>query len=110
MPQGPSCDCRHITDRDHETWYNGEQQPGDYMFEEGEDGRGGKATYLNCVLPTGAYVSLPLYLKGTKKPPHTSWEWDGNKEKPTLSPSVWHHGTGPREWHGFITAGRMVSC
>jgi len=35
-----------------------------------------------------------------------SWEWDGNEDRPTLMPSV--HCVGI--WHGFFTAGRMVSC
>jgi hypothetical protein len=35
-----------------------------------------------------------------------SWEWDGNEDKPTLTPSV----NCVDIWHGFFTAGRMVSC
>lgn len=38
-------------------------------------------------------------------PAHPSWKWDGNEDKPTLKPSV--HQVGG--WHGWITAGRMVS-
>lgn len=40
--------------------------------------------------------------------PHASpsWEWDGNKEAPTLTPSVHHVG----HWHGYLTAGVWVSC
>ena len=30
-----------------------------------------------------------------------SWEWDGNREAPTLSPSV--HNVG--HWHGFLKSG-----
>jgi hypothetical protein len=37
---------------------------------------------------------------------HPSWEWNGDRDKPTLRPSV-HL---PRRWHGWFTAGRMVSC
>lgn len=35
--------------------------------------------------------------------PHESpsWEWDGNLDKPTLSPSV--HDVG--HWHGYLRAG-----
>jgi hypothetical protein len=50
-----------------------------------------------------------------------SWEWDGNLDRPTLKPSVltWRlrnhkepDAPNNREevWHGFITAGRAVSC
>jgi hypothetical protein len=34
------------------------------------------------------------------------WEWDGNIEKPTLTPSI--HALGL--WHGYLKAGRFVSC
>lgn len=34
------------------------------------------------------------------------WGWDGNKEKPTLTPSI--HDVG--YWHGFLTAGKLQSC
>jgi len=34
------------------------------------------------------------------------WQWDGNKDKPTLSPSL--HWVG--NWHGFLRAGKFVSC
>lgn len=37
---------------------------------------------------------------------HPSWEWDGNHDKPTLTPSV----HAPGRWHGWFTSGRMVSC
>lgn len=33
--------------------------------------------------------------------PSPSWQWDGNLEKPTLSPSVWQ----PGHWHGWLRAG-----
>jgi hypothetical protein len=33
-----------------------------------------------------------------------SWEWDGNRERPTFTPSVDCKGC----WHGYIRAGRCV--
>lgn len=40
--------------------------------------------------------------------PHESpsWEWDGNMDAPTLSPSVHHVG----HWHGWLRGGIWVSC
>jgi hypothetical protein len=38
--------------------------------------------------------------------PSPSWHWDGNRDKPTLTPSVHHVG----HWHGYLTAGVWVSC
>jgi len=42
--------------------------------------------------------------------PETSpaWEWNGNKEKPTLRPSVLQ--VGGCRWHGFLTDGVWRSC
>lgn len=34
-------------------------------------------------------------------PAHPSWGWDGNRDAPTLTPSVHHVG----HWHGFLRAG-----
>ena len=34
------------------------------------------------------------------------WEWDGNEDKPTLTPSI----HAPGQWHGWMRAGRLVSC
>lgn len=38
--------------------------------------------------------------------PSPSWEWDGNKEAPTLSPSVNHID----HWHGYLRAGVWISA
>jgi uncharacterized protein DUF6527 len=35
-----------------------------------------------------------------------SWEWDGNVEKPTLTPSL--HAVGI--WHGWMRNGNLVSA
>ena len=37
------------------------------------------------------------------------WEWDGNREAPTLSPSVFNTGM-PCQWHGWLRAGEWQSC
>jgi len=34
------------------------------------------------------------------------WGWDGNTETPTLTPSI----HAPGQWHGWLRAGRLVSC
>ena len=49
-----------------------------------------------CVLPIGKYM----------KP---AWQWDGNREAPTLSPSILvHGGKGQSDrWHGFLRAGKL---
>lgn len=50
----------------------------------------------SCPCGCGARGSLPFR-------PHASpsWDWDGNWDAPTLSPSVHHVG----HWHGYLRAG-----
>ena len=53
---------------------------------------------------------LRLHRTSAQKPPKPSWEWDGNKDSPTLMPSI---RCGPKDcshWHGYITAGRIEAC
>lgn len=40
--------------------------------------------------------------------PPPSWEWNGNREKPTLRPSV--RQVGGCQWHGWLTDGVWRSC
>ena len=56
------------------------------------------------VVPTG--MAVPAYVTDNRP----VWQWDGNREKPTLSPSI---GCGPRpdfHWHGYLKAGRFEAC
>ena len=40
------------------------------------------------------------------------WEWNGNREKPTLSPSIELMGRNPLEtlWHGYLKDGIFEAC
>lgn len=38
----------------------------------------------------------------------SSWSWDGDKEKPTLSPSVLR--TAGCKWHGYLKKGIWEQC
>ncbi len=42
--------------------------------------------------------------------PGPSWQWDGDIEKPTLTPSVHDNPQGTTHWHGWLTAGVWKSC
>lgn len=48
---------------------------------------------------------LPVYRAGSPAPDigMPAWEWDGNEDAPTLSPSILHHSEPP--FHGFVRAG-----
>lgn len=52
-----------------------------------------RANYTHCNIPV-----RPAKLENGH-----SWEWDGNEDKPTLTPSV--HAVGV--WHGWIREGVM---
>jgi len=63
--------------------------------------------WLKVPAPGGGYEHARLPMKPA--PPNdvgASWTWDGNRERPTLTPSI--HCVGV--WHGYLTAGRLVSC
>jgi len=54
-----------------------------------------------CILPVRPTSDTP------------SWGWDGNIERPTLNPSVFHdprNPASPHHWHGWIRSGQMVGC
>lgn len=49
-------------------------------------------------LNRGDVTMLPLSGEG-----HLVWQWDGNREAPTLSPSINVIG----RWHGYLRAGKL---
>jgi len=51
----------------------------------------------------GDIVSLPISGLNDK---HPVWQWDGNREAPTLSPSINVIG----RWHGWLRAGKLVTA
>ena len=57
---------------------------------------------------TGAWINLMLYRTHKAECPGTwgRWHWDGNIERPTLSPSIGSPGMNEgRGWHGFLEQG-----
>jgi hypothetical protein len=49
-------------------------------------------------------VRIPISPTGSSVPP--VWQWDGNKEAPTLSPSI----NVVNIWHGWLRAGKLVDA
>jgi Family of unknown function (DUF6527) len=43
---------------------------------------------------------------------HPMWQWDGNREAPTLSPSILVMGgkDRPARWHGYLRAGKLETA
>lgn len=83
-------------------------QLGDWVFLRDE-----KGPYLIMLrTPDGSergYLSgLPLR---PLKDPGPHWDWDGNENAPTLTPSILRYPTWHRPgWHGFMRAGALESC
>lgn len=73
--------------------------PGTIQFEAADAG-----LFYNCPCGCGRFGYLPF--RGSQ-PERPSWEWDGSREKPTLTPSVHDLVCG---WHGWLRAGIWVSC
>lgn len=108
-----SCDMRRIPDPDREGANPGEWdgiQPGDFWWgTEQAQVAGTTVTYRTMFAkwPDGCMACLPINMPPEAKRAGrgASWGWDGNEEKPTLTPSVHHVG----HWHGWVRAGRMAS-
>jgi hypothetical protein len=49
-----------------------------------------------------------LYIRDAPKG-YPQWQWDGNREAPTLSPSILVRGPKgqPDIWHGYLIAGKL---
>jgi uncharacterized protein DUF6527 len=65
--------------------------------------------YFTVMLPSGTTCTIPLRpVPQTGRPVNGghSWQWDDNSEKPTLTPSINADGV----WHGWVRAGRLLSC
>jgi hypothetical protein len=78
--------------------------PGAFEFFEGTKGDGviHGLVYL-CPCGCGHTGVLDFRLPSASRP---SWEWDGNLEAPTLTPSVNHVG----HWHGYLRNGVWERC
>lgn len=57
-----------------------------------------------CPLHAGRRCEF-LPIRGRTTGGGDTWEWDGNREAPTFSPSVNHKSC----WHGYVEKGRCVS-
>lgn len=72
--------------------------PGAFWFNE----HGSILTYV-CPCGCNEQGRLPLYPLGTEKPAATAWSWDGDREKPTLSPSI--RRLDRCQYHGHLEEG-----
>lgn len=66
--------------------------------------------FYKCPCGCGRVGYLPFRGRGRDGGQRPSWTWDGNKEKPTLAPSIHSDkAKGGCGWHGHLTAGIFKS-
>ena len=86
-----------------------DERIGRYGYISHTDGTRSLAAAFPYRYRDGTYVSLvdtiSIYKDGEDKPLGQSWLWDGNYEKPTLTPSLDSTDASGCGWHGFLTAG-----
>lgn len=75
--------------------------PGAFFFDKDDK-------HILMVLPGDTeLVAIPI--DGSR-----GWRWDGNREKPSVTPSIlaYERQPGPlvERWHGYMRAGRLESC
>lgn len=90
-----SIDCRRVSP-------GAAEKPGDFHFVE-------DFQYITIWFPCDDWaITLPVQRgeKENRKDRVIRWGWDGNEDKPTLTPSLFRM---PDKWHGHLTAGRLVS-
>lgn len=82
-------------------------QPGDAEWATQEDSSfPGKIAGLLFVCPCGCRSLGCLNI--IKIDAHPVWSWNGNVERPTLTPSI--QKNSPCRWHGYLTDGVFKPC
>lgn len=76
--------------------------PGQFKYWRRGDSAAQAADGLNFWCPCGCGSLLGVSFGNGR------WTWDGNRERPTVSPSILHMD-GCR-WHGFLRAGVFEEC
>jgi hypothetical protein len=84
---------------------NGESRPGE--IELSFDDSGEITGLLACCPGCGELQILPAKKKSATG---GSWSWDGNREAPSLSPSILHHCKDGIFWHGYLAKGEFEPC
>ena len=117
-----SCDCARMDDRVANAVIMGAPE-GTFAWGTQEQRDGSVVRVCRVVIPyVSRHSGTPLHVRsslhvlrvhkeGEPEPSNEpSWLWDGNEDYPTLTPSI---GCGPKnekDWHGYMTAGRLKAC
>ena len=85
-------------------------EPGDFAWDFDSAATGGDRSrpthFIYVALPGDAGGWSPIEVQLGDQGGQRLWGWDGNEDKPTLTPSI----LSPGIWHGYLRAGRLVSC
>ena len=89
-----------------------EAAPGSFVWvnEDGEPAAPGEEDRLLFSAPNGGGIGSCPIRSGGPKQRQVEWDWDGNREEPTLTPSVWFNQGQPGDWHGWLRQGRWEGC
>jgi len=81
--------------------------PGDFMFTHNN---AGEIVGMIEMCPCGCRALGSIAFKHAWRDPgeRPVWEWNGSKDKPTLTPSV--QRTEGCKWHGWLKGGVWKSC
>jgi hypothetical protein len=86
-----------------------EVKPGDFAWDfDSEELSGDRSLpkhFIYLCLPGCACMTAIEVQKGAAGG-NRVWGWDGNEDKPTLTPSI--HALN--QWHGYLRNGRLESC
>lgn len=67
--------------------------------------------WLDANEPDGIFIVLPVaglryFTLSTPQPDGSLWQWDGNRKRPTLMPSL----NVPGLWHGWLRDGQLIEA
>ena len=79
-----------------------DKRPGVFKFFSDD----GKIAGMNFRCPCPCARLTPIYFTGHHDDGDAHWDWDGNQDEPTLSPSL--HAIG--HWHGYLRKGVFVQA
>lgn len=84
------------------------KNPGEFSWRPSEE----NPTRMVICCPCGCGDVIGVNVKperqfenGPEVPP---WQWDGNRDKPTITPSI--QVLSGCKWHGYLTNGEFTTC
>lgn len=86
---------------------NDSKEPGSFTYYVNGEAKVVGLLY-RCPCGCGRLGGLPFGPKSEDDIKHSraTWDWNGNREVPTLTPSI-HH---VNHWHGFLTDGMWIQA